>query len=162
MTTEPVPEEVAGLRAELQRVTGERDALEALADEAVDELKRLLTRQGEVLQDTIEAHPCSPGSGADLAWRVLEALRRQRLRLRRVRMAIRGMKRRRSHRGAVPSSVREAALGVNVAGYLNTESGMGEAARLSIRSLEAAGIPVGAQQRRVAAADGRLHLHTVH
>ena len=33
------------------------------------------------------------------------------------------------------------ALGVNVAGYLDTESGMGEAARASIRSLQAAGIP---------------------
>ena len=33
-------------------------------------------------------------------------------------------------------------LGVNVSGYLDTESGMGEAARASIRSLEAAGIPV--------------------
>ena len=32
--------------------------------------------------------------------------------------------------------------GVNLAGYLTTESGMGEAARLSARSLEAAGIPL--------------------
>ena len=32
--------------------------------------------------------------------------------------------------------------GVNVSGYLDTESGMGEAARASIRSLEAAGMPV--------------------
>ena len=42
----------------------------------------------------------------------------------------------------VPAFVRTAPLGVNVAGYLDTESGMGEAARASIRSLEAAGIPV--------------------
>ncbi len=42
----------------------------------------------------------------------------------------------------VPAFVRTAPLGVNVAGYLDTESGMGEAARASIRSLEAAGMPV--------------------
>jgi glycosyltransferase involved in cell wall biosynthesis len=44
--------------------------------------------------------------------------------------------------GPVSRFVRTAPLGVNVAGYLTTESGMGEAARLSIRSIEAAGIPV--------------------
>ena len=38
--------------------------------------------------------------------------------------------------------MKNAPLGVNVAGYLDTESGMGEAARGSIRSIEAAGIPV--------------------
>jgi glycosyltransferase involved in cell wall biosynthesis len=38
--------------------------------------------------------------------------------------------------------VRDLPLGVNVAGYLSTESGMGEAARASIRSLEAAGVPM--------------------
>jgi glycosyltransferase involved in cell wall biosynthesis len=141
VTTETAPEEVAGLRAELQRVTGERDALEALAGEAVDELRSLLTRQSEVLKDTIDAQILLTRIRSGIAWRVLEALRRLRLRLRRVRMAMRGMRRRRSRRGAVPSFVREAALGINVAGYLNTESGMGEAARLSIRSLDAAGIP---------------------
>jgi glycosyltransferase involved in cell wall biosynthesis len=42
----------------------------------------------------------------------------------------------------VPAFVRAAPTGVNVAGYLDTESGMGEAARASIRSIEAAGLPV--------------------
>ncbi|HEX9019967.1 MAG TPA: hypothetical protein VF903_01760, partial [Nitrospirota bacterium] len=32
-------------------------------------------------------------------------------------------------------------LGVNVAGYITSESGMGEAARANIRSLQKAGIP---------------------
>jgi len=41
-----------------------------------------------------------------------------------------------------PRAVRELPLGVNVAGYLSTESGMGEAARSSIRSLEAANVPM--------------------
>src|SRR5699024_5377967 len=47
----------------------------------------------------------------------------------------------RPRRGQVARFVRTAPLGVNVAGYLDTESGMGEAARASIRSLEAAGLP---------------------
>ena len=46
-------------------------------------------------------------------------------------------------------------IGVNVSGYLDTESGMGEAARASIRSLEAAGHPGRAEQRRVAAPQAR-------
>ena len=43
---------------------------------------------------------------------------------------------------SVPRAVRQLPLGVNVAGYLSTESGMGEAARASIRSLEAAAVPI--------------------
>jgi glycosyltransferase involved in cell wall biosynthesis len=42
----------------------------------------------------------------------------------------------------VPRLVRTRPLGVNVSGYLAAESGMGEAARASIRSLRAAGVPV--------------------
>ncbi len=42
----------------------------------------------------------------------------------------------------IARAVRERPLGVNLAGYLSTESGMGEAARASIRSLEAAGVPM--------------------
>ncbi len=47
---------------------------------------------------------------------------------------------RRSRR--VPRFVRTAPVGVNVSGYLDTESGMGEAARASIRSVQAAGLPL--------------------
>jgi glycosyltransferase involved in cell wall biosynthesis len=134
--------EVARLRDELNRVAAERDALETLAGEAVQDLRDLLARQSEVLRDTIEAQIALARIRATFSWRLLEALRRLRLRVRRLRMALKGMRRRRGGRGAAPAFVREAPLGVNVAGYLNTESGMGEAARLSIRSLEAAGIPI--------------------
>jgi glycosyltransferase involved in cell wall biosynthesis len=132
---------VARLRDELNRVVAERDALETLAGEAVQELRELLARHSEVLRDTIEAQIALARIRATFSWRLLEALRRLRLRVRRARMALKGRSRRRGRRGAAPAFVREAPLGVNVAGYLNTESGMGEAARLSIRSLEAAGIP---------------------
>jgi glycosyltransferase involved in cell wall biosynthesis len=57
-------------------------------------------------------------------------------------MAGRGLRRRRRPNAIVPDFVRRAPIGVNVAGYLTTESGLGEAARLMIRSLEEAAIPV--------------------
>ena len=44
--------------------------------------------------------------------------------------------------GRCRDAVREQPAGINVAGYLDAESGMGEAARASIRSIEAAGCPV--------------------
>ena len=78
-------------------------------------------------------------------WRVLEMYRKARIRAglsglnpMAVQAAVR---RRRLHR-PVPRAVREGAPGVNVAGYLDAESGMGEAARASVRSLQAAGLPV--------------------
>jgi glycosyltransferase involved in cell wall biosynthesis len=133
-------EEVARLRAELSRVSAERDALEALAGDTVEEMRGLLARQSDVLRDTIEAQTALARIRGGMGWRLIEALRRIRLRARRLVMAARGWRRPRLRRG-LPSFVREAPLGVNVAGYLNTESGMGEAARLSIRSLAAAGVP---------------------
>jgi glycosyltransferase involved in cell wall biosynthesis len=133
-------EEVARLRAELSRVSAERDALEALAGDAVEELRDLLARQSEVLRDTIDAQTALARLRGGIGWRLLEALRRMRLRARRLVMATRGWRRPR-HRRSLPAFVRTAPLGANVAGYLNTESGMGEAARLSIRSLTAAGVP---------------------
>jgi glycosyltransferase involved in cell wall biosynthesis len=133
-------EEVARLRAELSRVSAERDALEAVAGDAVEELRELLARQTEVLRDTIDAQAALARIRGGMGWRLLEALRRTRLRGRRLVMALRGRYRPRRRR-ALPAFVTTAPLGVNVAGYLNTESGMGEAARLSIRSLAAAAVP---------------------
>ena len=134
--------EIAELRAELARVMAERDALDAGADETTTDIKALLDRQIDLLSDTLEARMALARVEASLGWRVLEALRRQKLELRRVAMIWRGLRRPWRKHARVPAFVTSAPLGVNVAGYLNTESGMGEAARLSIRSLEAAGIPV--------------------
>ncbi len=134
--------EIAELRAELTRVTAERDSLDIGADETIAEITTLLDRQIDLLSDTLEMRMALARVQSSFGWRVLEALRRRKLALRRMAMICRGLRRPwRTHSG-VPAFVTNAPLGVNVAGYLNTESGMGEAARLSIRSLEAAGIPV--------------------
>lgn len=131
---------IAELRAELARVTAERDSLDAGAD--VDDIRALLDRQIDLLSDTLEARMALARVQASLGWRALEGLRRRRLVLRRAAMTVRGLQRPWGGRSRVPAFVTDAPLGVNVAGYLNTESGMGEAARLTICSLEAAGIPV--------------------
>jgi glycosyltransferase involved in cell wall biosynthesis len=134
--------EIAELRAELARVIAERDSLDAGRDETIAEIKALLDRQIELLSDTLDARMALARIQASFSWRVLEAVRRQELELRRVAMMWRGLRRPWRGHSRVPAFVTNAPLGVNVAGYLNTESGMGEAARLSIRSLEAARIPV--------------------
>jgi glycosyltransferase involved in cell wall biosynthesis len=134
-----VTERQSGLRTELRAALAERERAEA--DDATPAVKALLDRQIDLLRDTLEAHTALSRVQASSGWRMLEALRRQRVALRRITLALRGLRPRRRRRG-VPTFVTTAPVGVNVAGYLNTESGMGEAARLSIRSLEAAGIPV--------------------
>jgi glycosyltransferase involved in cell wall biosynthesis len=134
--------EIAELRAELARVIAERDSLDAGADETITEIKALLDRRIDLLSDTLETRMALARIQASFGWRVLEALRRRQLELRHVAMVWRGLWRPWRRHSRVPAFVTSAPLGVNVAGYLNTESGMGEAARLSIRSLEAAGIPV--------------------
>lgn len=118
---------------------------DGLSAEAVRELREIHARQVEVLRDTLEARAALEAIRASASWRLIEAARRLRLRLRGPAMRARGLRRLvrvGRHRRGVAASVREAPLGVNVAGYLNTESGMGEAARLSILSLQSAGVPV--------------------
>ena len=131
---------VERLRDELARAAAQRDAL-LPADGPSTELKELLERQIVLLQSIIEARSTLRRIRSGFSWRVLEALRRQRLALRRVMMTVRGLRRGRRH-STIPDAVLQAAPGVNVAGYLDTESGMGEAARLSVRSIESAGIPL--------------------
>jgi glycosyltransferase involved in cell wall biosynthesis len=133
--------EIAELREELARTVAERNSIATDARTADPDLATLLDRQIAVLEDTIEMRMALVRMQSTFGWRVLEALRRQRLALRRLAMGYRGMRGRWRRRPA-PAFVKNAPLGVNVAGYLNTESGMGEAARLSVRSLQAAGIPV--------------------
>ena len=137
-----IDHEIARLRAELARVTAERDALDGASGETDGELEGLLARQIDVLRDTIEGRASLARIQRGLTWRALEALRRERLQLRRLVMALRGLRVPRRRGSTLPAFVQHGALGVNVAGYLNTESGMGEAARLSIRSFGAAGVPV--------------------
>lgn len=133
---------LARLREELGRVVAERDALKPMAGEPPSELTQLLERQIDVLDHTIQAQTALERLRQTAGWRLLEAVRRCRLGLRRSLMTVRGLRWPRHQRRAVSPVVARAELGINVAGYLNTESGMGEAARLSIRSLESAGVPL--------------------
>lgn len=152
MNTDPSPLSNAGAEdPELNRLRGEneylRRELEALrqeVDHTVGELKVLLGRQRELQNDTREAGAAVAAIQASNSWRLLELLRRLALRVRGIRMRVTGflgqhLRPRRVRE--VPAAVRRAAMGVNVAGYVSAESGLGEAVRLSIRTLERAGVP---------------------
>jgi len=130
------------LRAELARAVAEREALRTGGHEAAPDTGALLDRQIDLLRDTLQVRSALARIQSGAGWRMLDALRRRKLALRQLAMAYRGLRTSRRRRSGVPAFVKTAPLGVNVAGYLNTESGMGEAARLSIRSLEAGGVPV--------------------
>src|SRR4051794_18824852 len=122
--------------------------LRALADEieaTLGEIDAVVTRQREVARDTAEAAAVLATIKASYTWKALEGYRAVRLFLRARGMQFRGLRARAvssARRRGIPPAVRELPVGVNVAGYLSTESGMGEAARASIRSLEAVGIPM--------------------
>ena len=110
------------------------------------EIDAVVARQREVAKDTAEAAAVLASIKASVTWKTLEAYRAARLYLRARGMQWRGLRARSafaSKSREVAAAVRELPLGVNVAGYLSTESGMGEAARASIRSIEAAGVPYG-------------------
>jgi glycosyltransferase involved in cell wall biosynthesis len=136
--------ELATARAEAESLRRELRAICAESDAALEDLRRLVARYREVQQDSAATQSRIAAIRASNTWRAISVLRRVRARLglqRGPEGGFSGVARPRPRTG-VPRFVRNAPLGVNVAGYLDTESGMGEAARGSIRSLEAAGIPV--------------------
>ncbi len=122
----------------------ERRVAVEIAD-ALRELEALRARERALRRETAEARLLLAEVRASWMWRALEAYRRARMRkddwLDRVGLSagLRGLAR---AVRPVPRAVRRQPIGVNVAGYLSTESGMGEAARASVRSLQAAGVPV--------------------
>ena len=124
------------------------EGLGALRDEveaALKEIDAVVARQREVARDTAEAAAVLATIKASRTWKTLEAYRAARLYLRAKGMRWRGLRARAvsaTRTRGIPRAVRERPLGVNLAGYLSTESGMGEAARASIRSLEAAEVPM--------------------
>jgi glycosyltransferase involved in cell wall biosynthesis len=137
--------ELAAARAEAESLAAELGAICAESDRALEDLRRLVVRYQEVQQDSAATQSRIAAIRASNTWRAIEALRRVRTRLGLQRGpdgGFSGVARPRRRQAGVPRFVKNAPLGVNVAGYLDTESGMGEAARGSIRSLEAAGIPV--------------------
>ncbi len=128
---------LAQARGDADRLAAELNALCTESEATLNDLLRLVERYRDVQEDSAATRARIAAIGASNAWRTLETLRRIKTRFG-VARASAGRPRRRG----VPAFVRSAPVGVNVAGYLDTESGMGEAARASIRSLEAAGIPV--------------------
>jgi glycosyltransferase involved in cell wall biosynthesis len=124
-----------------ERQRGLEEDIEAtLAD-----IDRIVARQREVARDTAEAAAVLATIKASYKWKTLEAYRALRLYMRGRGMQLRGARAKAafsSRQRTIPAAVRELPLGVNLAGYLSTESGMGEAARANIRSLEAAGVPL--------------------
>ncbi len=112
--------------------------------ETLSEIDAVVARQREVAKDTAEAAAALAALKASFTWKSLEMYRAARLYARTRGMRWRGTRARAAFAAkakGIPAPVRELPLGVNIAGYLSTESGMGEAARASIRSIEAAGIP---------------------
>lgn len=124
--------QVTHLADELKRVCAE-------ASTALEDLQRLVAKYQEIQQDSAATQSRIAAIRASNSWRAITAVRHARARL--GRSGVHGIGPARARRHAVSRLVKTAPLGVNVAGYLDTESGMGEAARASIRSLEAAGIP---------------------
>jgi glycosyl transferase family 1 len=122
--------------------------LRALSEEieaTLKEIDQVVARQREVARDTAEAAAVLATIKAGAIWKTLDAYRAVRMYFRASGMRVRGLRARAvstARTRDIPSAVRDLPIGVNVAGYLSTESGMGEAARGSIRSLEAAGIPM--------------------
>ena len=114
-------------------------------ESAVKELEDLLARRGAVLHDSAVITARLEALRNSTSWRLLEFYRRARIRLGisgGSATALQAMLRARRRTRRVDAFVRESPIGVNVSGYLDTESGMGEAARASIRSIQAAGLPV--------------------
>lgn len=117
-----------------------RETEEALAD-----LLRTGRRRQEVARTVARLQRHAATIKGSRSWRALEIYRRARIRSGLSGFsttALRAAVRRRFPRRDVPATVKRAPLGVNLSGYLDAESGMGEAARASIRSLQAAGIPL--------------------
>ena len=114
-------------------------------EEALAELARLARREHDLRHDIRLTRIHVDDILNSRTWRALELYRKARIRagLSGVNpAAIRAAVRRRWINRPLPRAVRDLPAGINVAGYLDAESGMGEAARASIRSIEAAGLPV--------------------
>jgi glycosyltransferase involved in cell wall biosynthesis len=134
---------LAQARAEATRAARTLSALCAETEAGLDDLRRLFARYQQVQQDSAATQSRIAAIRASNSWRAIEAVRRLRQRWATTRAPVPRRGEAHGDRArALPALVGAAPMGVNVSGYLDTESGMGEAARASIRSIEAAGIPV--------------------
>lgn len=133
-------------RAEAAAIARELQAICAESEAALEDLRRLVARYRDVQQNSAATLSRIAAMRTSNSWRAVTALRKVRATLGfgRGTLGAAGatpLRPSRSRRRDLPAFVRTAAPGVNVAGYLDTESGMGEAARASIRSIEAVGLP---------------------
>jgi glycosyltransferase involved in cell wall biosynthesis len=152
-----IEKELGRAREDVSRLAGELSSVCAESETALEDLRRLVQKYQQIQQDSAATQARIAAIQASNSWRLIETARRWRARLGlapgaavagRTPLALRQLE--------VPSFVRSAPLGVNISGYLDTESGMGEAARASIRSFEAGGVPVALNNvpSRLRARDG--------
>ena len=137
--------DLAWLKVQSERAGPESAALRREIDEGLRELADVQEQQQKLIGETRAASAALAAIRASRTWRMLEAYRRVAGGIRAFRMrtsAARAARRAVRRTLVVPASVRFGTLGVNLAGYIGAESGLGEAARASIRALEAAGVPV--------------------
>jgi glycosyltransferase involved in cell wall biosynthesis len=133
------------LRTENDALRRELSLLSQAVGESLQEISALSRRQREIQAQTRIVEASLAAIRASNSWRMLDVGRRAWFRTRGLRMALRGSvgsMRGGRRSGTPPAAVRASPLGVNVSGYLAAESGLGEAARSSIRVLERAAIPV--------------------
>lgn len=157
MSADPLPgtktvEELERELAEMQAAHRElEDAAEALRRESADTVREMaaaLDRQRALYENAIAVASAGAAIRASNTGRLAAAVERLRLGLRGFRMSWRGRGAGGARFARVPAAVRQSALGVNVAGYISAESGLGEATRAAIHALEIAGIPVALNNLR--------------
>ncbi len=133
-------DQIASARRRLPAGSGRQTDVDALLAD-VNELSTLVQQLSALHEETVGLASAIASTAGTLPWVLTNLATGPRLLVRRVRMALKG--RSTSWRPIpIPTDLAERPLGVNLAGYIGAESGMGEAARTSIRALQAAGIPV--------------------
>ena len=141
--TAPPPEELERVRAQYADLAREVDAFRQTSADTIRELLRVIDEQRAALDDATAAAAASAAMEAGTIGRVLRSLQGVRQRVRHIRTVqrTRAARRRAASRVlAVPDAVRTSPVGLNVTGYINAESGMGEATRCSLRALQHAGV----------------------
>jgi hypothetical protein len=137
--------EIDDLRERCARLEAALEALQREAEATSHELLQALEAQKVALEQSADAREALATLRASGAGRAAAAWSSMRRRL----AALLASRRRRAarlaavaRRGRTLQDVASAPIGANIAGYLNAESGMGVAARCTVRALHAAGLPV--------------------